>query len=115
MRLTTSGARYVGDAHWAAILDGITDLKEYFDTSKDVYTFNEDFNVPGASRVQLFYSCKHASKVEILAAIPPRPAVDRFVSRYFNMLDLAPCKLLNFRISRFLFETQFESPNCWLV
>jgi hypothetical protein len=33
---------------------------------------------------------KNATKEELLAAIPTRPAVDRLISRYFKTMDMAP-------------------------
>ncbi|KAI0452159.1 hypothetical protein F5B21DRAFT_484278 [Xylaria acuta] len=74
-------SRYVGGAHWSAILDGIADLRG-------------DFDLPAhsspTSHPQLLYGCKPASRDAILATLPPRPTVDRGISRYFNQLDLAP-------------------------
>lgn len=83
LRLSASETRYVGGAHWTAILDGIADLKEDVD---------QQGQGPQSSHPGLLYGCKPISKDAILATIPPRPSVDRSISRYFNMLDLAPCE-----------------------
>ncbi|KAI1358637.1 hypothetical protein F5Y08DRAFT_110306 [Xylaria arbuscula] len=77
--LSANESRYVGGAHWTAILDGIADLKEDAD---------QQDHRPRPSH--LLYGCKPTSKDAIFATIPPRPSVDRSISRYFNLLDLAP-------------------------
>ncbi|KAI1127668.1 hypothetical protein F5Y10DRAFT_242415 [Nemania abortiva] len=74
-------SQYVGGDHWAAILDGIADLKEDADQPGHGSSF---------SHPQLLYGCKPASRETILATLPPRPTMDRGVSCYFNRLDLAP-------------------------
>lgn len=108
MRFSASEHHYVGSDHWAAIMDSIADLKDHFDREErmklaesptqpvgvqgDVY---EDLDArPGRRRALLLYGCRPAtSKAEVLAALPPKPAVDRYIARYFNRLDLvASCK-----------------------
>ncbi|KAI0543224.1 hypothetical protein GGR58DRAFT_519341 [Xylaria digitata] len=73
--------RYVGGAHWAAILDGIADLREDVD---------QQCQGSRSSHPRLLYGCQPTSRDAILATLPPRPTVDRSISRYFNILDLAP-------------------------
>ncbi|KAJ5939033.1 transcriptional regulator family: Fungal Specific TF [Penicillium verhagenii] len=85
----SSDAQYVGGTHWAAILDRIADLKEQLEREG-----NENIEKPALLHTLLLYGCKSASKEDILAALPDRPTVDRYVSQYFNRLDLAPCKPL---------------------
>lgn len=91
MRVSSSEFRYVGGTHWAAILDGIADLKEHFEREEDMRLMKDDADIHKTPHALLLYGCKPASKAEIEAALPPRPVVDRFISRYFNLLDLAPC------------------------
>lgn len=86
---SSSDAQYVGGTHWAAILDGIADIKEQLE--QEDYGNTEK---PAMLHTFLLYGCKSASKEDILAALPDRPAVDRYISQYFNRLDLAPCKPL---------------------
>lgn len=84
IKVSTSSTRYVSNAHWAAVLDGISDLKDHFEKE-------DDSPQPEYASPKLLYgSLNHASKSEILSSIPPRPVVDRLVSRYFNALDMAP-------------------------
>ncbi|KAJ5146189.1 transcriptional regulator family: Fungal Specific TF [Penicillium bovifimosum] len=86
---SSSDAQYIGGTHWAAILDGIADLKEQLERDD-----HRNMENPAILPTFLLYGCKSASKEDILAALPDRPAVDRYISQYFNRLDLAPCKPL---------------------
>lgn len=91
MQLTRSGASYVNSAHWAAVLDGITELKEHFERkeqdAQSSRRISDPSFPPDRTGPQLLYGCtKLATKEEILASIPARPIVDRLVSRYFNTL-----------------------------
>ncbi|KAI0403745.1 hypothetical protein F4802DRAFT_276395 [Xylaria palmicola] len=81
LRVNANESRYVGGAHWTAILDGIADLREDVDQQD-----------PGSQspHLQLLYGCKPTSRNVILATLPPRATADRSISRYFNLLDLAP-------------------------
>ncbi|GAW18693.1 hypothetical protein ANO14919_081740 [Xylariales sp. No.14919] len=79
--LNANESRYVGGAHWAAILDGISDLREDID---------QQSQGSRPSHPQLLYGCQPTSRDAILSTLPPRPTVDRSISRYFNQLDLAP-------------------------
>ncbi|CAI7587151.1 unnamed protein product [Penicillium palitans] len=99
MRISESELRYVGGDHWAAILDGIADLKDHFDHDEQLRLANtpdqlSDEPAHDPSRLRsgyalLLYGCrKIASRDEILAALPPKAAVDRYISRFFNFLDL---------------------------
>ncbi|KAL8734068.1 MAG: hypothetical protein Q9181_003352 [Wetmoreana brouardii] len=101
MRVTGSELRYVGGDHWAAIFDSIADLKDHFDreeqlkwdTSPD--QIQDDTGDAGNLDVHavrhsllLYGGYRPASQAEILAALPSKSAVDRYIARYFNSLDL---------------------------
>ena len=109
MRISASELRYIGGDHWAAILDSITDLKNHFDCEEQLRLTNnpdqmQDDNGDGdggdalarprVPHALLLYGCRQsASRAEILAALPVKAAVDRYISRYFNRLDLvASCR-----------------------
>jgi hypothetical protein len=107
MRMSASELRYVSGDHWTAILDGIADLKDHFDQEERFRLAQDDkdpgvgdvtSNIPGprSSHTLLLYGCRlPVSRAEILAALPPKTAVDRYISRYFNRLDLVHCQYLN--------------------
>jgi hypothetical protein len=103
MRVDRSELSYVGGDHWAAILNGIADLKDHFEREEgfqlahdnlDTVGWADTDNLPRPRPLQtlLLYGCPPtASHSEILAALPPKSASDRYVSRYFNRLDLVHC------------------------
>ncbi|RYP88804.1 hypothetical protein DL770_004596 [Monosporascus sp. CRB-9-2] len=96
MQLTKSGASYVNSAHWAAVLDGIAEIKEHFEKEEEVQASRRlsEPPYPDWTGPQLLYGCpKIATKEEILASIPARPVVDRLVSRYFNSFEMSPAVL----------------------
>ncbi|KAK3995852.1 fusarisetin A cluster transcription factor [Cladorrhinum sp. PSN332] len=102
MCVSSSEPRYVGCDHWAAILDSIADLKHHFDQEEKLRLAQEDLQdaerddadtdylaVPRENCALLLYGCRlPVSRADILAALPPKSAVDRYISRYFNRLDL---------------------------
>lgn len=93
IKLSTCGVSYVNSAHWAAVLDGIAELKGHFEKEDEqrLAACSSDPPQPDLAGPQLLYGCpKHATKEEILAAVPTRSVVDRLISRYFNALDMAP-------------------------
>ncbi|KAF2491596.1 putative Zn(II)2Cys6 transcription factor [Lophium mytilinum] len=80
LKLRESGTSYVQSAHWEAILTKIRGLKE------DLVT---DSKVPPGSH--LFYGPnRHATRDEILAAVPPRPVVDRLMALHFDTYIITP-------------------------
>ena len=93
MQSTGGGANYVGSAHWAAVLDGIAELKDHLDNEESHHSDYQgaDPPCPQVTGPQLLYGCpKPADKDEILSSIPARSVVDRLVSRYFNSFEMSP-------------------------
>ncbi|KAK2877258.1 hypothetical protein FQN49_001297 [Arthroderma sp. PD_2] len=97
MQLTSSGASYVNSAHWAAVLNGIAEIKEYLERDREEERAGSPLlDVPSHDQrgPQLLSGCtKLASKEEILESIPARPVIDRLVSRYFNLFESSPAVL----------------------
>lgn len=94
MQWTKSGSSYVNSAHWAAVLDGIADIKDHFEKEEEAQARRlSDAQFPDWSGPQLLYGCNSlATKDEILQSIPARPVVDRLVSRYFNSFEMSTGK-----------------------
>lgn len=105
MRVSASELHYVGGEHWAAILDSIADLRDGFDREEQLRLAigpdqiqddtgdagNVDIHASSHSLL-LYGSYQPASQAEILAALLPKDAVDRYISRYFNRQELVSCK-----------------------
>ncbi|KAH8163344.1 hypothetical protein CIB48_g4903 [Xylaria polymorpha] len=98
-------SRYVGGAHWSAILDGIADLREDVD---------QQGHSSRGSHPQLLYGGKPTSRDAILATLPSKPTVDRGVSRYFNQLDLAPSAVHSTQFLREFWVAPNEAPIIWI-
>ncbi|ROW14929.1 hypothetical protein VPNG_03347 [Cytospora leucostoma] len=94
MRMSGSEIHYVNDEHWAAILDNIADLKDHFDREEQLRLVTGPVgNLGDDSSAQhgalLLYGCRRpSSRQENLASLPPKTAADRYISRYFNRVDL---------------------------
>lgn len=89
---------YVGEAHWAALLSEIGEVKNYFVQHKKEYeTQMEKVEQArksmgadvGAGPALLFGSTIPPSRAEILAQLPSRYMSDILVGRYFNTFDPA--------------------------
>ena len=109
MRVSASELHYIGGDHWAAILDSIADLKDHFDREEQLRLATSPDEAqkhhgnaggtkihPSRHSLLLYGGYQPASQAEIIAALPPRGAVDRYVSRYFNRQELVSgkCALL---------------------
>ncbi|CAH0050414.1 unnamed protein product [Clonostachys solani] len=114
---------YIGDDHWAAILESISELKHQVDRDEQTRMDDtvEDGNPPMRRRsphALLLYGCPRArSREEILSALPPKPAVDRYVSFYFNHLSLAYSILHSpsfLREYQKFWEAPSETPIAWI-
>ena len=89
---------YVGEAHWAALLNEIGEVKNYFVHHKKEYEeqmervtqFRKDGAVDsGAGPALLFGSTIPPARSEILAHLPSRYMSDILIGRYFNTFDPA--------------------------
>lgn len=96
MRPHSHGAEYVGSAHWAAVLDSISELKDHYEEEEEARMLVNNGRVPYRSPGPLLlYQPVNVTKAEILASIPARPVVDRMVARYFFLRDTAPLPVLH--------------------
>ncbi|GAD96906.1 hypothetical protein AN7971.2 [Paecilomyces variotii No. 5] len=100
LELRDSRTSYVQSVHWEAILTKIRGLKE------DLVT---DRKAPPGSH--LFYgpNC-HATRDEILAAVPPRPVVDRLMALHFDSYIITPYLIHRKKFLR-EYETFWEDPS----
>jgi Fungal specific transcription factor domain len=89
---------YVGEAHWAALLNEISEVKNYFHLHKKeleaqmekvAQTRKEAGQDIGAGPALLFGATIPPSRAEIFSQIPSRYMCDILISRYFNTYDPA--------------------------
>ena len=87
---------YVNGSHWVAVLDGIAELKDYFEYEEREPVQPAAFSpTSSASFVgpQLLLGCPYyTTREQVLASLPGKPEVDRLVSFYFNSFDMSPGK-----------------------
>ena len=87
---------YIGEAHWAALLNDIAEVRNYFQTHRGEYE-EQMKKVEQTRRAQnestgpalLFGATKPPSREEIMSQIPSRYISDILISRYFNSFDPA--------------------------
>ncbi|KAH7152671.1 putative Zn(II)2Cys6 transcription factor [Dactylonectria macrodidyma] len=100
LEVRESGTSYVQSVHWEAILTKIRGLKE------DLVT---DSKAPPGSH--LFYGPnRHATRDEVLAAVPPRPVVDRLMALHFDSYIITPYLIHGKKFLR-EYETFWEDPS----
>ncbi|KAI9836512.1 MAG: hypothetical protein M1838_005013 [Thelocarpon superellum] len=95
MKVDATRSMYFGGAHWATIMDDITEVKTYFaehrkqieDQMAKVNASQDGDESKGPAI--LFSTAAPPERSELFAALPPRPAVDKIISRYFNSFDPA--------------------------
>nr|A0A089FQI6.1 RecName: Full=Pyrrolocin cluster transcription factor fsdR; AltName: Full=Pyrrolocin biosynthesis protein R [fungal sp. NRRL 50135]AIP87509.1 putative Zn2Cys6 transcription factor [fungal sp. NRRL 50135] len=93
IRIQQTGVSYVSSSHWAAILGSIADLRSHFAQEDEAHSRSASHVQPPTAfpKPQLLYSSLvNETPASIVKSVPPRPVVDRLLSRYFNVLDIAP-------------------------
>ncbi|KAJ5992521.1 fungal-specific transcription factor domain protein [Penicillium sp. IBT 35674x] len=112
MRPHSHGAEYVGSAHWAAVLDSISELKDHYEEEEEARMPVSNDRMPyRSSGPLLLYQPVKVTKVEILASMPARPVVDRLIARYFFLRDTAPLPVLHNKAFLAEYESFWQDPN----
>ncbi|KAI1200524.1 hypothetical protein F5X97DRAFT_292929 [Nemania serpens] len=95
LKSSSTETKYHDQTHWDSVLDAITELKEDCGPSGDLSPTLATPEPPSASSLDspLLYGCKHCSKDEILAAVPPRHLADSLVSLCFEQLEITSCAI----------------------
>ncbi|KAF2625223.1 hypothetical protein BU25DRAFT_117067 [Macroventuria anomochaeta] len=117
VRFTGDTTSYANSAHWTSILDGISELREHLDEMPTTAHSRDDnlTDVPGPDI--LFGRQRHATKQELLAALPPRTEADQLISTYFASMDTSPNlvhKPTFLREYARFWTRPFETPTMWL-
>lgn len=85
LSLGESGKSYVQSVHWEAILTKLRGLKDDSVADSKVSSGSHFFYGPN----------RHATRDEILAAVPPRPVVDRLMALHFDSHVVTPCQYIH--------------------
>lgn len=98
LHVRSGGTIYVGSAHWSAVLDSISELRDHFqglDDKEPARTSPIDSTSEVSQGLYLLsgYQRPH-SKEHLLSVMPERSVVDRLVFGYFNDLALGHCQFL---------------------
>lgn len=113
---------FIGEAHWAALLNEIGEVKNYFAAHKNEYEAQIEKiaqtrkNMPGgedsgsAGPALLFGASAPPPRSEILRQMPSRYMADILVGRYFNSYDPATHILHGPSFQR-QYQTYWENPD----
>lgn len=96
IKIRDSEVTYASNAHWAAVLDSIAELRnELSDDSNPASVAGGGIQPQDPPCPRLFYGgdAQSIDMESILDCLPPRIVVDRSVSRYFNSLDATGGKI----------------------
>ncbi|PTU24595.1 hypothetical protein P175DRAFT_0426375 [Aspergillus ochraceoroseus IBT 24754] len=92
LSLENTETTYVESSHWTAIIDGIAELKDYFDdetTTANTGHRNIESNVRARAPALIVGDMQQLGREEILATVPPKTEVDRLVTRYFAFNNIS--------------------------
>ena len=116
LKVDNNKSMYFGEAHWAAILNDIAEVRNYFTEHKKQY--DEQLVKVEASRKRdgfaqgpaFLFGGRHVPQFsELLTSLPPREVVDKLVSRYWNEYDPA-IHILHSPSWRRLYEKHWRDP-----
>ncbi|KAJ5117270.1 hypothetical protein N7526_011379 [Penicillium atrosanguineum] len=95
MKMDNNKSYYISEAHWASVLNDISEVRNFFSTHKKqfeeqaekVKAARPQTDVPGSTL--LFGVMKPLSRAEIMATVPSKYTTDLLIARYFNSYDPA--------------------------
>ncbi|KAI1653660.1 hypothetical protein F4813DRAFT_383088 [Daldinia decipiens] len=107
-----AGVSYVDGAHWTALLDSISELKDYF---QDGPESGPHYQIPlqpipdyGPCPLLLYGRFAQSNKEEILSVLPTRSVADSLISKFFSSIDLTPG---NIHIYCYKYNQFWEDPS----
>ncbi|KAH8657658.1 fungal-specific transcription factor domain-containing protein [Xylariales sp. PMI_506] len=118
LRLTEFGTGYKDSAHWASVLNGVTEFKEHGvqQNATQILEATDEITLPLYQSVLLFEGCTQATERELRAALPSRAIADALIASYFPVLEFANSNLLltNTQYNRF-WENPSTAPISWFA
>ncbi|KNG47961.1 fungal-specific transcription factor domain-containing protein [Stemphylium lycopersici] len=108
---------YSNSGHWTSILDGISELREYLDQMPASASPKDDVLEETPGPELLFGKQRHATKEELIAAVPHRQEADQLIDTFFASMDTHPTILHKptflDQYSNF-WNNPFQTPTMWL-
>jgi hypothetical protein len=115
--LQNGTSSYTESDHWTAILEELGDFKDMLNGQEDFEDTDNGRQQPGLDL--LLNANAPATRLEILSSIPPRPAVDTMIARYFSSADMPVTLIIHrhafFRQYEMFWERPFETPIIWVT
>ncbi|KAJ5085319.1 hypothetical protein N7532_010090 [Penicillium argentinense] len=95
MKMDNNKSYYISEAHWASVLNDISEVRNFFSTHKKQFEEQAEkikvarprTDVPESTL--LFGAMKPLSRPEIMSSLPSKYTADLLVARYFNTYDPA--------------------------
>ncbi|KAF2642458.1 hypothetical protein P280DRAFT_395792 [Massarina eburnea CBS 473.64] len=116
VKLEADETSYTNSGHWTSILDGIAELKEHLDSIPT--TVQPGSQEDDALRPDLLFSQhRHATREEILVALPSRAEADQMIDKYFTYMDMSQVLLHRPTFLRHyekFWEKPEETPIMWI-
>ncbi|KAI8958197.1 hypothetical protein F5Y11DRAFT_360218 [Daldinia sp. FL1419] len=116
-----AGVSYVDGAHWTALLDSISELKDYFqdgaESGPNYQHSLQTIHDYGPSPLLLYGRFSQTTKEEILSVLPARSVADSLISKFFSSIDLTPALLHSGQFIRQynqFWEDPFSAPIMWI-
>ncbi|KAK9425899.1 hypothetical protein SUNI508_12792 [Seiridium unicorne] len=109
INLQVHESSYVESNHWMAILDEISDLKDLMGGQSDCCHHQEDPQRSPEADLFLFQTYP-ITKMQILAAIPPRLVVDSMITKYFDSADMPVSLVIHHRVFLKQYEDFWADP-----
>ncbi|KAF2833531.1 hypothetical protein CC86DRAFT_277719 [Ophiobolus disseminans] len=115
VKLSNDTTTYTNSGHWTSILDGISELKTHLDQIPTSAYAEDNIigDVPGPDL--LFGLHRHATKQELLAALPPQSEADQLILAYFESMDTAPNMISHSAQYNAFWSNPFETSTMWLA
>ncbi|KAF2034022.1 hypothetical protein EK21DRAFT_19502, partial [Setomelanomma holmii] len=111
INLQSQDSSYVESDHWSAILDEISDLKDMVSDQTNGLHGDSGGDLTSMPGTDLFLSSLYpTTKMEVIAALPPRIVVDSLVTKYFESADMPVTLILHRKVFLKQYEAFWNDP-----
>lgn len=117
VKLDSDATSYTNSNHWSSILDGISELREELDKIPTSAQPRDPYLQEIRGPDLLFGQQRHASRNDILAAVPTKSEADRLLATYFLSMEMQPTIIHRPTFQReydAFWERPSETPVMWI-